>query len=88
MNSTAQMTDNNFKKSGVTILLKRHKIKIRRNCIESTCSSMLDNNCQKIRFRHQKKIRCKGMYTIYNMNSTAQMTDNNLQKIRSGQKRK
>ena len=36
----------------------------------------------------KKENKVKRLSTIYNMNSTTQMTDNNLQKIRSRQKRK
>ena len=80
MNSTAQMTDNNFKKSGPD--QKENKVKGLYTIYNmNSTAQMTDNNFKKSG-PDKKENKVRGLYTIYNMNSTAQMafkqTDTNL----------
>ena len=78
MNSTAQMMDNNFKKTGPD--KKENKVKGLYNIynMDSTVR-MTDNNVKKSG-PDKKEKKVKGLSTIYNMDSTARMTDNNFKK--------
>ena len=78
MNSTAQVTDNNFKKSGPD--KKENKVRGLSTIYNmNSTKQMTDNNFKKSG-PDKKENKVKGLYTIYNMNSTAQMTDNNFKK--------
>ena len=73
MNSTAHMSDNNFKKSGPD--KKENKVRGLYTIYSmNSTAQMTDNNFKKLDLNN-KENKVKGLYTIYNMNSKKQMTD-------------
>ena len=80
MNSTAQMTDNNFKKSGPD--KKENKVRGLSTIYNMNSKKQMTDNNFKKSGPDKKENKVRGLSTIYNMNSTAQMalkqTDTNL----------
>ena len=78
MNSTTQVLENNFEKSGMD--KKENKVRGLYTIYNmNSTAQMTDNNFKKSG-PDKKENKVKGLYTIYNMNSTAQMMDNNFKK--------
>ena len=86
MNSTAQMSDNNFKKSGPD--KKENKVRGLSTIYNMNSTAQMSDNNFKKSGPDKKENKVKGLYTIYNMNSTAQMTDTNFYIKKSGQDKK
>ena len=90
MNSTAQMSENNFKKSDLNN--KENKVRGLYTIYNMNSKKQMTDNNFKKSGPDKKENKVRGLYTIYNMNSTKitgkWLSENNFKQIRSGQKRK
>ena len=78
MNSTAQMTDNNFKK--LDLNNEENKVKGLYTIYNMNSKKQMTDNNFKKSGPDKKENKVRGLSTIYNMNSKKQMTDNNFKK--------